>query len=76
MVLTIIYFTPLIFLLFNVVIYILFLRDRGFDWHGPSFKNVDMALLALSHMHGVPDKYQDEYGVDETKLVYTGKIQE
>ncbi|KAJ3406170.1 hypothetical protein HDV05_006128 [Chytridiales sp. JEL 0842] len=44
----------------------------GFDWHGPSYKNVNMAVTALSHMHGVPEMYLKDYKVDEQKLVYTG----
>ncbi|KAJ3417002.1 hypothetical protein HDV05_007484 [Chytridiales sp. JEL 0842] len=44
----------------------------GFDWHGPSFRNVETAVVTLSHMHSVPDVYTDTYGADENKLVYTG----
>ncbi|KAJ3326374.1 hypothetical protein HDU76_012977 [Blyttiomyces sp. JEL0837] len=44
----------------------------GFDWHGPSFKNVESALLALSHLHGVPPEHALEVGLDEKKILITG----
>ncbi|KAI8846893.1 hypothetical protein BC829DRAFT_418861 [Chytridium lagenaria] len=44
----------------------------GFDWHGPSFKNVEMAVIYLSHMHGVPLHLQQSLAIDENRLVYTG----
>ncbi|KAJ3100428.1 hypothetical protein HDU97_002215 [Phlyctochytrium planicorne] len=44
----------------------------GFDWHGPSYRNVESALVYLSHMHGVPIDLQQGYAIDENRLVYTG----
>ncbi|KAJ3120897.1 hypothetical protein HK098_004132 [Nowakowskiella sp. JEL0407] len=44
----------------------------GFDWHGPSYMNIQEALDALSELPGVPDGIEDDYLVDKNKLVYTG----
>ncbi|KAJ3218634.1 hypothetical protein HDU67_004687 [Dinochytrium kinnereticum] len=43
----------------------------GFDWHGPSYRNVEMALVYLSHMHGVPIDLQQSLAIDENRIVYT-----
>ncbi|KAJ3283781.1 hypothetical protein HDU79_008768 [Rhizoclosmatium sp. JEL0117] len=44
----------------------------GFDWHGPSFLNVESALHALSHLHGVPPLIAETIGINPDKLVYSG----
>ncbi|KAJ3196267.1 hypothetical protein HK101_009532 [Irineochytrium annulatum] len=44
----------------------------GFDWHGPSHENVEQALIALQHLHGVPENLKYELAIDLEKLVYTG----
>ncbi|KAI9333717.1 hypothetical protein BDR26DRAFT_868064 [Obelidium mucronatum] len=44
----------------------------GFDWHGPSNLNVESALHALTHLHGVPPLIAETLGIDPNKLVYSG----
>ncbi|KAJ3314345.1 hypothetical protein HDU76_002435, partial [Blyttiomyces sp. JEL0837] len=44
----------------------------GFDWHGPSFKNIESALVTLSHLHGVPVEYAPNVAINDNKLIYTG----
>ncbi|KAJ3009455.1 UNVERIFIED_CONTAM: hypothetical protein HDU68_002701 [Siphonaria sp. JEL0065] len=71
----------------NVVHYVLELKQRapsgqrhtkdkimlgGFDWHGPSNLNVESAIHALSHLHGVPPLIAEQLGIDPNKLVYSG----
>lgn len=47
----------------------------GFDWHGPSHVNVMEALETLSGLPGVPKELRSSFGVDVTRLVYTGHSQ-
>ncbi|KAJ3076034.1 hypothetical protein HDU98_005983 [Podochytrium sp. JEL0797] len=44
----------------------------GFDWHGPSFLNVESALHAMTHLYGVPPLIAEKVGIDPNKLVYSG----
>ncbi|KAI9000181.1 hypothetical protein BC832DRAFT_562686 [Gaertneriomyces semiglobifer] len=44
----------------------------GYDWHGPSFRNVEYALDALHLLPGVPEELKDRLSVDRNKLIYSG----
>ncbi|KAI8905029.1 hypothetical protein EDD86DRAFT_212102 [Gorgonomyces haynaldii] len=44
----------------------------GFDWHGPSYRNVESSLDALRLMPGVPDIWKSSAEPDITKLIYMG----
>jgi poly(3-hydroxybutyrate) depolymerase len=44
----------------------------GFDWHGASFNNVELALSALETLPGVPEDKRNDTAVDISKLIYSG----
>ncbi|KAI9104846.1 hypothetical protein DFS34DRAFT_219605 [Phlyctochytrium arcticum] len=44
----------------------------GFDWHGPSFRNVEFALDALHLLPGVPVEKLNDLSVSRNKLIYAG----
>ncbi|KAJ3053644.1 hypothetical protein HK097_003757 [Rhizophlyctis rosea] len=44
----------------------------GYDWHGPSFWNIESALDALRLRPGVPDDLVNSVGVNRERLIYAG----
>ncbi|KAJ3388598.1 hypothetical protein HDU92_001416 [Lobulomyces angularis] len=45
----------------------------GFDWHGPSYKQIESSLEILAQdLPGVPINFKKIYEMDITKLIYTG----
>ncbi|KNC98636.1 uncharacterized protein SPPG_06318 [Spizellomyces punctatus DAOM BR117] len=44
----------------------------GFDWHGPSFRNIEYALDALHLLPGVPAEKQKSLAINRNKLIYAG----
>ncbi|KAJ3034657.1 hypothetical protein HDV00_004796 [Rhizophlyctis rosea] len=45
---------------------------RGYDWHGPSYWNIETALDALRMRPGVPDNLLQSVGVNRERQIYAG----
>lgn len=44
----------------------------GFDWHGPSFKNIDSSVEALNDQPGVPDTLKQDCQAHTERLIIIG----
>ena len=44
----------------------------GFDWHGPSFRNIEATLNALLDAPGIPLAEKDKFGARTDRILWTG----
>jgi pimeloyl-ACP methyl ester carboxylesterase len=44
----------------------------GFDWHGPSYKNIDASVDALDNLWGVPTEWRSQLEADADRLIIMG----
>jgi poly(3-hydroxybutyrate) depolymerase len=45
---------------------------RGFDWHGPSFQNIDASIEAVSISPGIPNNLKQHHLSNPERLMFVG----